>query len=489
MDSIDGGLGIDTVENADFSQADTDLSIDDSDTAKSYRVPGGMSISNVERFTNLSLGSGNDLVAYTLRSDNTIKTGAGNDRINPGLGRDDVDGGEGLDSLTIDYSGIILTDTTEGIRGYGNRDDVGRYSGGFYTSSITENFVSFSNIEIIHVTGTGGDDTFGPAGGTDTIDGGPGIDTVDDADFSKATVALNIDDSDSSKTISIVGGPSITNVERFTSLVLGSGDDLVSYTRRIDNFIRTGGGSDLINAGLGFDIVWGGEGLDVLTVDYSSNTYAGSTPLAGLKSILVSDDTGGFTGSYQAYYGDSYVTYDSGNYYKDYDYVGFSNIEQFHITGTFVADDILTGVGDDTIIAGAGDDTISSGAGDDILVGGLGVDSLQGGTGIDHFVYNSASEGGDVITDFDGAVDSIMVSAAGFGGLLSAGFNILASGHYVENTTGLATSAASVGQFIYQTNINQLLWDGDGSGGLSATPLATFQSPQAWSGSCIQVVA
>jgi Ca2+-binding RTX toxin-like protein len=366
---------------------------------------------------------------------------------------------------------------------------LGRYSGGFYTSSITENFVSFSNIEIIHVTGTGGDDTFGPAGGTDTIDGGPGIDTVADADFSKATVALNIDDSDSSKTISIVGGPSITNVERFTSLVLGSGDDLVSYTRRIDNSIRTGGGSDLINAGLGVDIVWGGEGLDVLTVDYSSNTYAGSTPLAGITSILTSDDTGGFTGSYQAYYGDSYVTYDSANYYTDFDYVGFSNIEQFHITGTFVADDILTGGGDDTIIASAGDDAISSGAGDDILVGGLGVDSLQGGTGVDHFVYNSASEGGDVITDFDGAVDSIMVSAAGFGGLLIAGINILASGHYVENTTGLAMSAPSVGQFIYQTNINQLLWDGDGSGGLSATPLATFQSPQAWSGSRIQVVA
>ncbi|MFN9693544.1 MAG: hypothetical protein ACK550_07070, partial [Synechococcaceae cyanobacterium] len=104
-------------------------------------------------------------------------------------------------------------------------------------------------------------------------------------------------------------------------------------------------------------------------------------------------------------------------------------------------------------------------------------------------IYNSASEGGDVITDFDGAVDSMIVSAAGFGGQLNVGMNILTSGHYVENITGLATSAAGVGQFIYQTNINQLLWDGDGSAGLSATSLATFQSPQAWSGSCIQVVA
>jgi Ca2+-binding RTX toxin-like protein len=154
-----------------------------------------------------------------------------------------------------------------------------------------------------------------------------------------------------------------------------------------------------------------------------------------------------------------------------------------------VADQITTGSGNDTIDGGMGNDTINAGAGDDIIIGGLGADRLQGGTGADQFFYNSANEGSDQITDFDGIVDSIIISAAGFGGLLSAGINILATGHYVENTTGLATSAAGVGQLIYQTNINQLLWDGDGSGGLSATSLATFQSPQAWSGSCIQVVA
>ena len=66
--------------------------------------------------------------------------------------------------------------------------------------------------------------------------------------------------------------------------------------------------------------------------------------------------------------------------------------------------------------------------------------------------------------------------------------NLLASGRYVENSTGLATSIAGTGQFIYLTSSNQLYWDGDGEGGLSASLLITFSNPVNWSASSLQVV-
>jgi hypothetical protein len=67
--------------------------------------------------------------------------------------------------------------------------------------------------------------------------------------------------------------------------------------------------------------------------------------------------------------------------------------------------------------------------------------------------------------------------------------NLLASGRYVANSTGFATSPAGIGQFIYVAGSKQLYWDGDGAGGLSASPLCTFfLDPVIWLVNCLQVV-
>ena len=521
LDSVDGGLGIDTIDTADFSTASTDLSIDDSDTGKSYSITGGIRISNVERFTNVTGGSGNDLITYSRRINNTIKTGAGNDRINTGLGNDNVDGGLGSDTLIIDYSSNTFAGSAPaaGIYSYFYGNGSGTFQAYIHPNYSYDN-VSFSNIEQFQITGTtaadqidtgAGDDTINSGGGNDTInsgagndiinagegndqisnasgldsvDGGLGIDTIDTADFSTASTDLSIDDTDTGKSYNIAGGIRISNVERFTNMTLGSGNDLLTYSRRITNTIKAGSGNDRINAGLGNDNVDGGVGSDTLIIDYSSNTYAGSEPAAGISGYANKNGSGYF----QAYFNASYGR----------DTISFSNIEQLQITGTIAADQIDTGAGDDTINSGGGNDTINSGAGNDIisagagndiLTGGLGADRLLGGPGADQFLYVTSDEGGDQITDFDGAVDFVKVSASGFGGQLIAGMNILASGRYVANITGLSTSADGVGQFIYQTTTNQLLWDSDGAGGLSALSIITFESPQSWSGSRIQVGA
>ncbi len=49
---------------------------------------------------------------------------------------------------------------------------------------------------------------------------------------------------------------------------MGSGDDVISFTQRINNTINSGAGDDTINSGLGYDTVDSGEGDDLLIVDY-----------------------------------------------------------------------------------------------------------------------------------------------------------------------------------------------------------------------------
>ncbi|MFN5991292.1 MAG: hypothetical protein ACK47Q_17945, partial [Dolichospermum sp.] len=135
-----------------------------------------------------------------------------------------------------------------------------------------------------------------------------------------------------------------TNIERFTGLITGSGNDVINFSQRINKSLNTGNGDDTINAGLGQNQVDGGAGNDVLVVDYSSNTYTGTSPQGGISSSVSNNGNGGFNGYYSAYYNTSYNS----------DQVSFSNIERFQITGTGANDNIVTGDGNDTINGGAG---------------------------------------------------------------------------------------------------------------------------------------
>ncbi|MFN6122997.1 MAG: beta strand repeat-containing protein, partial [Dolichospermum sp.] len=150
-------------------------------------------------------------------------------------------------------------------------------------------------------------------------------------------------------------------------------------------------GDDTINPLRGNDTVDGGAGNDVLVVDYSSNTYTGTSPQGGISSSVSNNGNGGFNGYYFAYYNTSYNS----------DQVSFSNIERFQITGTGANDNIVTGDGNDTINGGAGNDGITAGGGNDTIDGvngasltpGLGeIDSLSGGTGSDRFILGNATK-------------------------------------------------------------------------------------------------
>lgn len=88
--------------------------------------------------------------------------------------------------------------------------------------------------------------------------------------------------------------------------------------------------------------------------------------------------------------------------------------------------DTLIGTEVDELLRGlAGDDRLTGGAGNDVLEGGLGRDTLSGGDGADTFRFStlldsyrtSSTLATDLITDFDGSLDRLDLSALGFNAL------------------------------------------------------------------------
>ncbi|NER82689.1 MAG: calcium-binding protein, partial [Leptolyngbya sp. SIO1D8] len=139
-----------------------------------------------------------------------------------------------------------------------------------------------------------------------------------------------------------------------------------------------------------------------------------------------------------------------------------------------------------TTLAGTTEaDTLTGNAGRNILVGGAGQDLLTSGSGLDVFVYNSASEGGDTITDWT-VDDLIQVSASGFGGGLVAGTPLQsgdpsATGTFVLGATPVGTSA----NFLYDNGV--LSFDPDGTGTQGAVAIATLTGAPSLATQQIQV--
>ncbi|WP_305123458.1 calcium-binding protein [Roseomonas sp. GC11] len=117
----------------------------------------------------------------------------------------------------------------------------------------------------------------------------------------------------------------------------------------------------------------------------------------------------------------------------------------------------------------AGNDFLSGGGGNDTLQGGAGADWLEGGTGADRFLYASIAEGGDTLAEFEPWLDTVVVSAGGFGGGLVAG-RVLPGTQF---TTG-PVAQGSGAQFVYDAGTGNLWWDADGSGAGAARLLLHF---------------
>jgi Ca2+-binding RTX toxin-like protein len=342
-----------------------------------------------------------------VTNDSIVGT-AGDDTISPGLGRDNVNGGDGTDTLIIDYSANDYTgSSSKGLNssifsGSGN-GSISVYKG----TGDDSDQVTYFNIEQLNVTGTKYDDTIqggigndilkGGAGndrligngGVDILDGGDGIDSVV-IDLSSSSGNNNLDFTQAITTA--VNGTQFKSIEQ-VSLTTGAGNDTI-ITGNDNDTIYAGAGNDTINSGLGLDLVDGGDGTDTLIVDYSTNENTGNN-----KGIFSSNIIGSNSGFIAANKGSEGL--------GGFDRVTYLNIEQLNVTGTKY---------DDTIQGGIGNDILKGGAGNDRLIGNGGIDVLTGGAGSDNFdLRNYATQGnGDyaLIKDFSPDEDRLILDVA-----------------------------------------------------------------------------
>lgn len=147
------------------------------------------------------------------------------------------------------------------------------------------------------------------------------------------------------------------------------------------------------------------------------------------------------------------------------------------VTGSFFGRDVLTGSRAGNLLDGQGGrDVLSGGRGADQLVGGAGRDALTGGRGNDAFVFASAAQGRDTITDFGrgpGNDDRFRFDDAGFGGGLDTG---ALDASQFRRSAAANTGADADDRFVFRTGDTTLWFDRDGAGGAGPVQIANLQA-------------
>ncbi|SHJ28828.1 Hemolysin-type calcium-binding repeat-containing protein [Roseomonas rosea] len=294
-------------------------------------------------------------------------------------------------------------------------------------------------------------------------------------------------------------------------LILGGGDMDTLLGSEGDDTLRGDAGNDVLLGGDGHDSLLGGDGDDRLFGEAGDDTLLGGNGHDLLEGRDGTDRLDGGTGADTMFGGlgdDRYIVDDAGDLAIELEGGGTDTVVSsvsFTIglavesltlngnaavsgTGNAAANRILGNAGHNLLSGMGGKDTLIGGAGDDTLIGGAAADRLTGDAGADAFRYAVAAEGADSITDFLSGTDRIEVSAAGFGGGLAEGMDLLATGHFAQNTTGRADAPFGTGQFIFETDTPRLWWDADGAGG-SAAVLVAGLSGAFLQASDIQVIA
>jgi Ca2+-binding RTX toxin-like protein len=359
---------------------------------------------------------------------NGVPNNGGDDIFLPLLGQDVVNGGDGIDTLIVDYS---TNTNTGGVLGIGyNNYVVASGSGNLYAyigTGATYNQVTYNGIEKFNITGTqygddlrggnnndtllggAGNDTLLGAAGVDILNGGTGNDAVIiDLTASTANIAIDIVASTTNY------GTQLTSIEAVTATG-GSGNDTLTGAALSDN-LTGGAGNDILHAGTGgIDVMSGGNDTDILIVNYSSNTNTG-----GVLGIRYNAYVASGSGNLYAYIGTG----------ATYNQVTYNGIEKFNITGTQYGDDLRGGNNSDTLLGGVGNDT---------LLGAAGVDILNGGTGDDAVIIDLAASTANILID-------IVASTTNYGTQLTSIEAVTATGGSGNDTlTGAALSDSLTG--------------------------------------------
>ncbi len=295
--------------------------------------------------------------------------------------------------------------------------------------------------------GAGNDVLRGGDGNNDSMDGGAGSEDL--LDFSDGTAALS-----GATALTLVQSASTTNLVNATA-GLGNGDNY----KNIEGVIGTDQ-ADTITGSASNDIIRGGGANDTLDGAGGNDLIDFSDATAGITfTLLQSASNTSFAAAGRG--ADTYKNFEG-------------------VIGTAFVDTLTGSASTDQLRGGGGNDVISGLAGDDRIVGGLGADTMTGGADNDTFVFDSAPNAVDSVTDFNasGSVESgdlIEMSLATFTALTTASGSTLASTEFALSNGGGAGDTFGAGvHVIYDSATGNLYYDSDGLGTANRTLMATL---------------
>jgi Ca2+-binding RTX toxin-like protein len=333
---------------------------------------------------------GNDRIYGGDDSDN-LQGGAGNDILYTGSGANNIlAGGTGNDTFYVDAEGTTVTEAANG-----GTDTIFTsvdiaLAGGSEIETI--NTADSNAIDGLSITGSDSANTIRANAGNNTLDGGGGddrmfgyggddtyiVDNAGDFTYESANGGIDTVMTSVDRTLRSVDDIEIlrTQDEASTtglSLVGNALDNQIFGTAGSD-FLRGGGGDDVITSFAGGDTVYGDDGTDVLLLSELSTEVTGR--ISGtIMNLYTANGTLVLHNSLENIeFLDQTLTYAEVSELISSVVVPGDPFGPNDITGTN-ANDTLDGL--------AGNDTLRGLDGNDVLLGGDGVDSLYGGAGDD----------------------------------------------------------------------------------------------------------
>lgn len=331
-----------------------------------------------------------------------------------------LDGGEGDDTLQIDFTSFASTTFAIDASGMAITSH-GTYSG-------FENFVMALGTGANSVNSGAGADTVYSLGGTDRIDGGGGSDFWggDWSDHGEG-IAFTWDGTTGAATLTPVGGATST-ISAFEAgyLVGGGGNDSFILSGQLPFDVTGGGGFDtltrtddgpagttayhqLLGGGSWF-LGWIGngqfDGIEAIVARLGGrddSVFVDASPLAGGATLNLDAGLGNdmLLIDFSALGGTSFIVSQGGLVTSNQG--SFAGFEAFSIALGGGINLVTTGGGNDTIMASAGGSTtLDAGSGDDEIWGGPGTQSIEGGAGVDRFHIEGEQAGFSVTRDDQG---------------------------------------------------------------------------------------
>jgi serralysin len=348
-------------------------------------------------------------------------------------GNDLIDGSDGVTNGADQIYGYEGHDT---IYGFGGADTIFGHDGN----------------DII-LAGSGSD-TLKGGGGADDLDGGFG---TDEANYSDSLSAVTVSLMSGTGTGGTAEGDTLTSIEN----VIGTGFADTLWGNDSVNVLHGCGGTDSLKGFGENDTLWGGAGHDFLFGMDGDDTIDGG-PGSDTMSGGIGNDT---------YYVDNShdVVTESGGQGLDEVITSVSWVLNASADVEILRTSNDSGLAAIDLFGNSSGNIVRGNNGNNLLNGGDGNDELTGLAGQDSFMFDrplSAAFNVDVITDFNVADDTILLSDNVFSNSLELGS--VAGSQFVIGTAALDAGD----RIIYNSATGALLYDSDGTGATAAIQFA-----------------